>query len=604
MVLGNAVWYARHRAPGQRLVSRFHLFERDTHYPAQLAAGDVDHVAFVGAHILREMAPKMALEPDAMSVVPNAVPAAHLRRPKLPGARFNLGILGISPWRKRLDLAVETLRLVREQDERFSLFVKGHLPIDYWWIWGKERDRYLALTDAIAADPLLARSVVFDGWGSDVAEWFRKIGSTLSPSDFESFHLAPTEGISSGSVPVIWPWEGADEIYPDVPLVTDPADAAAAILAASAAAEPAQRQRQALAASATARCSRSAGPGSGCSSRRHERAHPEPQRSGALSALAFRWPAYHALRLLGRRRVHHQRGQRGGAHPARRWPPTDASRCCSSWPGCSRWPTTSARCRAPSCGSSAPRGRTTRVASTTRRTASRRTSAGRSGSALVLTVGVASLGTLAISFGAEWLAQLPLGLSSDAEALRWAAVCGATGAVWRLLLNVPRYERRPRLFLGLSITRPVVVVGLSIWLVSAEPTVSRALIAMAIGNAAVCVIALAITVRQLPPRLRSRRHRGHLQPWRLLHPGDRRVLGHPQRRPLPGVDLLLDAEVARYRVASRIASGVSYFVSAFLMAWMPLSRTSLYEAVSRERGLTEATARILTYFMIACFGCC
>jgi glycosyltransferase involved in cell wall biosynthesis len=246
--LGNAVWFARNRRPGQRLVCRFHLFERDTRYPAQLSAGDVDHVAFVGAHVLREMIPKMALPAEAMSVIPNAVPAVHLRRPKLHGARFNLGIIGISPWRKRLDLAVETLRLLRGEDERFTLFVKGQLPTEYWWIWGKERDRYLALADQIAGDPLLARSVVFDGWGDDVAEWLRKIGFVLSPSDFESFHLAPTEGISSGAVPVIWPWEGADEIYPDVPLVADPPEAAAAILAAVAAGEPAERQRRALAA--------------------------------------------------------------------------------------------------------------------------------------------------------------------------------------------------------------------------------------------------------------------------------------------------------------------------------------------------------------------
>jgi glycosyltransferase involved in cell wall biosynthesis len=244
--LGNAVWFGRHRLPGQRLVSRFHLFERDTPYPTQLEEGQVDHVAFVGPHILEEMEPRIALSRDSLSVVPNAVPTAHLRRPKLPGARFNLGILGISPWRKRLDLAVETLRLAREHDERFTLFVKGHLPIDYWWIWGKERDRYLELTDRIATDPVLRGSVVFDGFGSDVSEWFRKIGFILSPSDFESFHLAAAEGIASGAVPVIWCWEGAAEIYPAESLVASPQEAAAAIMDAVAAAENRTREDQAL----------------------------------------------------------------------------------------------------------------------------------------------------------------------------------------------------------------------------------------------------------------------------------------------------------------------------------------------------------------------
>ena len=248
--LANAVWFGRHRLEGQRLVSRFHLFERDTPYPAQLEPGQVDHVAFVGAHILREMAPRMALGEGALSVVPNAVPTAHLQRAKLPGARFNLGILGISPWRKRLDRAVETLRRVRAEDERFTLFVKGHLPTEYWWIWGKEREQYLALADTIAEDPLLAGSVVFDGFGSDIAEWFRKIGYILSPSDFESFHLAAAEGIASGSVPLIWSWEGSDELYPAERIVATPEDAAATILDSLARDENARREREALAAPA------------------------------------------------------------------------------------------------------------------------------------------------------------------------------------------------------------------------------------------------------------------------------------------------------------------------------------------------------------------
>ena len=243
--LGNAVWFGRRRAAGQRLVSRFHLFERDTPYPESLRDGDVDHIAFVGPHILRDMQPRLRLGDDILSIVPNAVATTHLRRPKLPRPRFNLGILGISPWRKRLDLAVETLRLLRLEDDRFTLWVKGHLPIDYWWIWGKERDEYLALMDAANGDPLLAGNIVFDGFGDDVAEWFRKIGHILSPSDFESFHLAAAEGIASGSVPLIWTWEGAAEIYPEERLVTSAEEAAARILDATRNGEAERREREA-----------------------------------------------------------------------------------------------------------------------------------------------------------------------------------------------------------------------------------------------------------------------------------------------------------------------------------------------------------------------
>jgi glycosyltransferase involved in cell wall biosynthesis len=230
--LANVVWCARHRRPNQRMVCRFHLFERDTAYPDLLEPDSVDHLAFVGEHLLREMEPRLALEGHQLSVIPNAVPTATLRRPKLPGAAFSLGILGISPMRKRLDLAIETLRRLRQSDDRFKLYVKGQLPIDHWWVWSRprERDHFLRLGERIAGDPLLRDAVIFDPPGNDVPEWFRKVGFILSMSDFESFHIAVAEGIGSGATPVIRDWEGADKLYPDHPVVSDPAEAAELIL--------------------------------------------------------------------------------------------------------------------------------------------------------------------------------------------------------------------------------------------------------------------------------------------------------------------------------------------------------------------------------------
>jgi glycosyltransferase involved in cell wall biosynthesis len=46
-----------------------------------------------------------------------------------------------------------------------------------------------------------------------VASWLRRVGFVLSTSDDESFHLAPAEGMASGAVPALLPWEGSDRIY-------------------------------------------------------------------------------------------------------------------------------------------------------------------------------------------------------------------------------------------------------------------------------------------------------------------------------------------------------------------------------------------------------
>lgn len=63
-------------------------------------------------------------------------------------------------------------------------------------------------------DSLLKDAVIFDAHGNDMPEWYAGIDYVLSTSDFESFHFTVADGAAAGCVPVVLPWEGADEIYP------------------------------------------------------------------------------------------------------------------------------------------------------------------------------------------------------------------------------------------------------------------------------------------------------------------------------------------------------------------------------------------------------
>ncbi|EJN02274.1 glycosyltransferase [Phyllobacterium sp. YR531] len=228
--LGNAVFCAEHKRPDQRLVIRFHLQERDTEYPSKIDYDNVDMVVFVGEHIRQECIRKFAIPPLKTMVIGNFVDQKKYDKNKRGGAEFNLGLIGSAPSRKRLDLAFETLEILSEIDDRYSLHVKGKQPQNIEWLWArtKEREFYSDVYEKINSSPLRHR-VVFDPQGNDVQSWLEKIGFILSPSDFESFHMAVAEGMSSGSAPVIWSWDGAKEIYPTVPVVENAAEAAAYI---------------------------------------------------------------------------------------------------------------------------------------------------------------------------------------------------------------------------------------------------------------------------------------------------------------------------------------------------------------------------------------
>ena len=152
---------------------------------------------------------------EKVVTIGNWVNHQAMDRPKLPGARWRIGMIGAAPSRKRLDRAVEVLSLLKQRDKRFSLWVKGKQPWLYPYIWARksERDAYKQVFHRINSDPNLRDSVIFEPFAADIGEYLRKIGSMLSVSDDESFHLAPAEAMMSRAIASIIRWPGAETVY-------------------------------------------------------------------------------------------------------------------------------------------------------------------------------------------------------------------------------------------------------------------------------------------------------------------------------------------------------------------------------------------------------
>ena len=229
----NAIWYSRHKRRGSRLLVRLHRFELESPYPAKVKIGAVSQVICVSTHYARLCRERTGWPESKVVAVPNAIDVAQLDRPKLDGARFHLGLIGIVPSRKRLDLALDVLEELRRDDDRYLLFVKSGMPWEHWWVWQNpaEREHYATALRRVQRSPLLRGAVVFDDAGPDVAAWLRRVGFMLSTSDDESFHVAPAEGMASRAVPVLRHWPGAETIYDTRWIHADPAGMAAAISA-------------------------------------------------------------------------------------------------------------------------------------------------------------------------------------------------------------------------------------------------------------------------------------------------------------------------------------------------------------------------------------
>ncbi len=227
----NAIWYSRHKRRGSRLLVRLHRFELESPYPAKVKIGAVSQVICVSRHYAQLCRERTGWPEAKIVTVPNAIDVSQLDRPKLDGARFHLGLIGIVPSRKRLDLALDVLEELRREDDRYLLFIKSGMPWEHWWVWQNpaEREHYATALRRVQRSSLLRGAVVFDDAGPDVAAWLRRVGFVLSTSDDESFHVAPAEGMASRAVPVLRHWPGAETIYDTRWIHEDPAAMAAAI---------------------------------------------------------------------------------------------------------------------------------------------------------------------------------------------------------------------------------------------------------------------------------------------------------------------------------------------------------------------------------------
>jgi glycosyltransferase involved in cell wall biosynthesis len=218
--LGNAVWYAANRRDEQRMVVRLHRQELTTDFPGQVDHAAVERLVCVAPFVARAAVDRFGWDERRVEVLPNTFDTIPFDRPKLPGAERTLGMVGFLPSLKRLDLALDLLERLLDDDPSWQLRIAGALPWDAPWVWARllERQHYRDQFDRIRASRRLARAVRFEGRVANVPGWLAAIGTILSVSDLESFHLALAEGLASRAVPVVLEREGVEELFPGVPV--------------------------------------------------------------------------------------------------------------------------------------------------------------------------------------------------------------------------------------------------------------------------------------------------------------------------------------------------------------------------------------------------
>ncbi|SHI73225.1 hypothetical protein SAMN02745244_00934 [Tessaracoccus bendigoensis DSM 12906] len=229
----NAVWYSQRVAPHQRLLVRLHRFELTSAWIGDIAIDKVDAVITVSEYYQDMVRANTDWPHELIHAIPNGLDMQDLNRPKLEDARFTLGLVGMVPFLKRPDRALDLLEALRARDRRFRLAIRGRKPWEYPWIWRKpeEQEPYRRFFERIGSSDDLLENVTFEPFGADMGNWLRRVGWVLSPSEHESFHLAPAEGMASGALPLFWPRDGVVQIFGDRFLYGSVEEMADAVLA-------------------------------------------------------------------------------------------------------------------------------------------------------------------------------------------------------------------------------------------------------------------------------------------------------------------------------------------------------------------------------------
>lgn len=216
-------FWASHVCPtGTRLVVRWHgldLFDEWLHLIDWRGVDQVLVTTGALGSFFRDLT--CGLEsPDVTLIRPYLPRLQAFKRPKSPGARYTVGMVGWGRMVKDPSFAIDLLGA----DPRRRLVLIG--PPFSETVDPSVQDYIDAVTQRISL-PSLADRITIVGPTDDVAGHLRDVGVILSCSFREGWHLGFLEGVASGAVPVLRDWpmlakrQGASSVFPRSWIVRD-----------------------------------------------------------------------------------------------------------------------------------------------------------------------------------------------------------------------------------------------------------------------------------------------------------------------------------------------------------------------------------------------
>lgn len=214
-LLGNSIWYSQRKMDHQKLFIRAHRFELNWDYGDQIDYANVDGVITVSYYYMESFANRFKIPREKMIILGNYVETDIYTGTKTEDFKHNIAIVGYIPKLKGMLRGLKILKMLKEEDEQFKLYLIGKNYRDLGWIWNDPVERaYFEECERFIQENHLKDSVIFKKWMKR-SEIFNDLGYVLSLSDIESFHLAPAEGLVALTPALLLRRDEVEYVYPE-----------------------------------------------------------------------------------------------------------------------------------------------------------------------------------------------------------------------------------------------------------------------------------------------------------------------------------------------------------------------------------------------------
>lgn len=185
------------------IITRIHRYEVYTNSLSGVNWDVVDNVIFIADHIRTKFRRKLNVSNDKLKLIHNGFEIEkYTFRNRSKG--YNIAYLGTISYRKNIQLIMLIINKLKEINPNYKLYLTGKF----------ESEEYRDYIYHIIRELNIENNVIFENYAPNINKWLDDKDYIMCSSTSEGHIATIQEAMLKGIKPIIYNYQGAEEIYP------------------------------------------------------------------------------------------------------------------------------------------------------------------------------------------------------------------------------------------------------------------------------------------------------------------------------------------------------------------------------------------------------